>query len=615
MMFGFKVRRIACDVLAAMVISAVSSFAETSQFRGVNWADKRDNFVSEVLVLSGMSLSDNYQSASVVADRVIGQFQELFGTNSVRIPVNEPTILKFWDTYTGVIDMGLSKGRIVMGYWGPAQPSGPKNMNDWWSMWAKIVEKYGDHPNAYFEIFNEPHMYNKSQLRDLYAQWLDKFSDVPRDHILLDGSGMAQNVPDIADDPRFEGCLFAVHEYTFWNMSITTEQGWKNSFKGKVGKFADRTVCTEWGGAMSPGDKAGVHYDYMDYNSTPTNYFMAYIRGMSDQLREWEMGSFYWPGLRDGDWYSMTKRTGEGANIKLEIVNQSGVDRMKMAWADTVETTPLVREAYSGEPAAIPGVIEAENYDKGGNRFSFYDKDAANKGEMGCQKNGDDSSENFLVWRGDVFALNCPTITGQGHFQVTLDAVNFTYSIAPAKAYLYMAGDANKWSHVDALSSPSFNNIYKGYMYLNQNGFKFCTEANWNGTNYGADFSTAGDAGNIIMSEPEGFYQVIVDLNEKSYALTAISTIGLIGDATPGGWSEDTPMEYDKENRCWVVTTDIGEGEFKFRANKDWGINWGGEKDNLTQDGANLKEAPGRYTIKLYPLCEGMSHYTIEAAK
>jgi hypothetical protein len=54
---------------------------------------------------------------------------------------------------------------------------------------------------------------------------------------------------------------------------------------------------------------------------------------------------------------------------------------MKMAWAYTVETTPLVRDAYNGEPAAIPGVIEAENYDKGGNRFSFYDKDAANKGE------------------------------------------------------------------------------------------------------------------------------------------------------------------------------------------------------------------------------------------
>ncbi|MBR2210867.1 MAG: carbohydrate-binding protein [Fibrobacter sp.] len=380
-MFKLNIRRVACSVLAATAISTVNSFAVTSQFRGVNWADKRDNFVSDVLVLSGMSLSDNYQSASVVADRVIGQFQELFGTNSVRIPVNEPTVSKFWGTYTGVIDMALSKGRVVMGYWGPAQPAGPKNMNDWWSMWAKVVEKYGDHPNAYFEVFNEPHMYSKTELRDLYAEWLGKFPNVPRDHILLDGSGLAWNVPDVADDPRFEGCLFAVHEYTFWNMSITTEQGWKDSFKGKVGKYIDRTVCTEWGGAMSPGDKNGVHYDYMDYNSTPTNYFMAYIRGMSDQLREWEMGSFYWPGLRDGDWYSMTKRTGEGANIKLEIVNQSGVDRMKMAWADTVETTPPVREAFGGEPAAIPGVIEAENYDKGGNRFTFYDRDAANKGK------------------------------------------------------------------------------------------------------------------------------------------------------------------------------------------------------------------------------------------
>lgn len=369
-------------LLASVLALAASSLAVTSQFRGVNWADKRDNFVSDVLVLSGLSLSDNYQSASVVAERVIGQFQELLGTNSVRMPVNEPTILNAFDMYSGALDVALKHGRLVMGYWGPAQPSGPKNMDDWWKMWARLVEKYGDHPNAYFEIFNEPHMYSKNDLRNLYATWLEKFPNVPRDHILLDGSGMAQNVPDIADDPRFEGCLFAVHEYTFWNMSINTEQGWKNSFKGKVGKYIDRTVCTEWGGAMSPGEKAGVHYDYMDYNSTPTNYFMAYIRGMSDQLREWEMGSFYWPGLRDGDWYSMTKRNGEGANIKLEVVNQSGLDRMHMAWADTVETDPPERKAYGDKVTGIPGKIEAENYDEGGNRFTFYDKDATNKGEV-----------------------------------------------------------------------------------------------------------------------------------------------------------------------------------------------------------------------------------------
>lgn len=387
-----KVLATASVVASCVAVSAVDSLAVTNQFRGVNWADKRDNFVSDVLVLSGMSATDTYESASVVAERVVGQFVEMLGTNSLRIPVNEPTVTtSYWNTYKGIIDVSLGYGKVVMGYWGPAQPAGPSDMNKWWAMWETIVKEYGDHPEAYFEIFNEPHMYSKNELRELYAEWLSRFPDVPRDHILLDGSGLAWNIPDIADDPRFEGCLFAVHEYSFWNMSIDTEEGWMNSFKGKVGKYADRTVCTEWGGAMGPGEKAGIQYDYMDYNQKPTNYFMAYIRGMTEQLRQWEMGSFYWVGLRDGDWYSMVKRNGEGANIKLEIVNQSGVDRMQYSWTDTVEVNPVPQEpfgkveggvAVAGERAVIPGKIETEDFDLGGNRNAYYDKDKANQGTL-----------------------------------------------------------------------------------------------------------------------------------------------------------------------------------------------------------------------------------------
>src|SRR5690554_7579715 len=105
-------------VLIIIAMACLPTFAATNQFRGVNWADKRDNFVSDVLVLSGLSLTDTYESASIVADRVIGQFVELLGTNSVRLPINEPTASTFWNTYTGVIDVGLKKGRVVLGYWG-----------------------------------------------------------------------------------------------------------------------------------------------------------------------------------------------------------------------------------------------------------------------------------------------------------------------------------------------------------------------------------------------------------------------------------------------------------------------------------------------------------------
>lgn len=381
----------AAALVAFVAGSAVNSFAITNQFRGVNWADKRDNFVSDALVLSGMAGVGSYDGAVTVAERVIGGFVEQLGTNSVRLPINEPTVTgSYWNTYKGVLDVALKYGRTVMGYWGPAQPAGPKNMDDWWKMWDTVIKEYGDNPNAYFEIFNEPHMYTKDELRNLYAKWLEKFPDVPRDHVLLDGSGLAWNVPDIADDSRFDGCLFAVHEYTFWNMSITTEQGWMNSFKGKVGKYADRTVATEWGGAMGPGDKNGVHYEIMDYNDpNPKNYFMAYIRGMSEQLRQWKMGSFYWVGLRDGDWYSMMKRNGEGANIKLEIVNQSGVDRMQYSWTDTVEVTPVPQEPFGGKAWAIPGKIQAEDFDVPGvgkNNDSYYDKDKENHGDSDYRK-------------------------------------------------------------------------------------------------------------------------------------------------------------------------------------------------------------------------------------
>ena len=84
-------------VLGLAFLLCANSFAVTSQFRGVNWADKRDNFVSDVLVLSGLSLSDNHESAYAIADRIVGQFQEVLGTNSVRMPVNEPTILRAFD--------------------------------------------------------------------------------------------------------------------------------------------------------------------------------------------------------------------------------------------------------------------------------------------------------------------------------------------------------------------------------------------------------------------------------------------------------------------------------------------------------------------------------------
>jgi hypothetical protein len=335
-----KNKRISSAMLVLIVLSSIvfpcksTVTAATNQFRGVNWADSRDNFQSGVIYISGLTSSDTYSSASIVADRIISQFMVKLGSNSVRMPINEATVSTYWGTYTGAIDNALSKGKVLLCYWSAAHGAKPADTTAFWTMWRTVVNKYGSDSNCYFEIYNEPNAYSKADLLTLYNNWLTKYTGVPRNRVILDGTGMAQNVPDVGADSRFSGCLFAVHDYSMWGSTTwTSDSLWGNHVMSYVGTYADRTVCTEWGGPMSPGSKNGVSYGSMNYDSIPrSNYFEAYINGMSSQLHKWNMGSFYWVGLKDGDWYSMTTKSGSGSTITLTVPNQTGLGRLQYAW-------------------------------------------------------------------------------------------------------------------------------------------------------------------------------------------------------------------------------------------------------------------------------------------
>jgi MYXO-CTERM domain-containing protein len=319
----------------AVCLGATPAGAMTSQFRGVNWADSRDNFQSGVLYVSGLSSSDTYASAVATGTNVMTQLVSKLGANAVRMPINEATVSGYWSTYTGAIDAVLSKGSVVLCYWDSAKTNKPPDMNAFWNMWKTVVEKYGGADNAYFEVFNEPNMYSTNDLISLYDSWLTHFPTVPKNRIILDGTGNAQNVPSIGSASTLDGCLLAVHDYSFFGSdSWTSESQWVSQFKGEVGSYAERTVCTEWGGPMSPGSKNGVSYGSLDYSKSPTNYFEAYIRGMSSQLHAWKMGSFYWAGVKDGDWYSMATRSGTGSNLVLSVPNPSGLAQLQNAWTD-----------------------------------------------------------------------------------------------------------------------------------------------------------------------------------------------------------------------------------------------------------------------------------------
>lgn len=243
-----------------------------------------------------------------------------------------------------------------------------------------------------------------------------------------------------------------------------------------------------------------------------------------------------------------------------------------------------------------------------GSHFESGNWDEINKGQLGCTVNGDNSLFNYVNWTN----VQTPVIHGEGTWIVTLDVNTWTYTIA--QPVLYMAGDANGWKQTEMLIS-SDGNSYTGFMYLNNNGFKFSTQLDWDGTNYGEGFSTAGDAGNMTLPDgyEAGYYKVDLNLSAKTMTLTPITTIGIIGDATAGGWDSDTPMTYNADNHTWDLNgVTLKSGELKFRANNGWDINWGGTEDNLTQGGDNIKIAEdGTYDIVLHALADGQATCTI----
>ena len=245
-----------------------------------------------------------------------------------------------------------------------------------------------------------------------------------------------------------------------------------------------------------------------------------------------------------------------------------------------------------------------------GSNFVSEDWDSINKGALGCKENGSEDTFGYILYDGDSWGeLQTPVIPGAGTWIVTLDMNNLTYTVG--KPVLYMAGDANGWATNDYLAGEDGVH-FTGFMYLNQNGFKFCTQPEWKGTNYGADFNTAADAANITMTEEAGYYKVDVDLESKSYVLTPITTIGIIGSASPNGWDSDVDMTYVPYNAetkalgYWEAKDiTLASGEIKFRANDDWAINWGGDVNALTQGGDNISVDAGTYDIKLYAWANG----------
>lgn len=215
----------------------------------------------------------------------------------------------------------------------------------------------------------------------------------------------------------------------------------------------------------------------------------------------------------------------------------------------------------------------------------------------------DGSETNVSTQLGNNIKFNGES----GEYKVILDVSKAPYSIkfisTTYPEYLYIPGNHQGWNPATA---PKLygdgNGVYEGFADLDGE-FKFTLGPSW------GDGELAGDLDNLVsqgggnLSLPKALYYLQVDMNagKCTYHLP-ITRVGAIGSFN--GWG--TPdAELIRNDTIWEGTLDLPENtEMKFRMNDNWSLpdafNMGGDLNNLTYDGANIKVSEaGTYKVTL----------------
>jgi len=190
-----------------------------------------------------------------------------------------------------------------------------------------------------------------------------------------------------------------------------------------------------------------------------------------------------------------------------------------------------------------------------------------------------------------------------GYYKLNADATALTYTAIATVWGVIGSASPGGWGDETPMAYNPATQTWQGVLHLTAAEIKFRANHDW-GYNYGSSTkdSKLNAGGDNIAISAESDYAITLDLSHPNAYTYSANRWGVIGDATPGGWSDDTNMTWDTTNKVFTISLDLKVGAFKFRANDDWGLNYGGNLTGLEANGANIAvAAAGNYTITFDP--------------
>ncbi|MGN0230082.1 MAG: DUF5115 domain-containing protein [Muribaculaceae bacterium] len=240
-------------------------------------------------------------------------------------------------------------------------------------------------------------------------------------------------------------------------------------------------------------------------------------------------------------------------------------------------------------------------------------------GLYGCEVNGSTASSDFIKYEGEAMMVEMA-----GTYIFTLDVVNFTYSVIPAKALYFIVGTPNGWSNTlksafypTTVMEQSYTAYFTGAYDVKIWKSDFFSD--WDNI-IGAGNGDNSVTGSLVTVEPgafsspeAGYYTVKADFASMTYewvklgnqSPTEYTYISLAGDFNSWGNTDMTKVANNNTHNWYISNLEIAEDtKFKFKADHDWAVNWGSDVD-LTktyfgtgaQNGADMVLPAGTYNI------------------
>lgn len=269
-------------------------------------------------------------------------------------------------------------------------------------------------------------------------------------------------------------------------------------------------------------------------------------------------------------------------------------------------------------------IIPQGNVDAG----NIWAVENAPKGVVGIEQDGDNAmSGKLLTTNSKGNKAGAGKIAKAGIYQMTINMMDYTYTIKQIAPEYYLVGKLQGWSdkpenktclmYAETPMVQSYTTQWKDDANLKiWLGSDFGVWANAYGAKDDGDNSVEGKiagSGAIVCPEPGAFYTFKADFSTMTYKWTklenqnptAYEKVGLIG--VGGDWDNDVDMtEVTPHN--WFIEKTFPEGSFKIRANHKWddAANWGfaeGQEFSstgklITSGGSkDIKIAAGKYRI------------------